>query len=230
MITFDKVTKLYQRGAHPALDDVSIDVERGEFVFLVGPSGSGKSTMLSLILAEERPTSGRVHVLGKDLSKVSQRRVPLLRRQIGTVFQDFRLLDDKNAYENVMLALQVIGAPRHRIKTEVPEVIEMVGLEGKEKRYMTELSGGERQRVAIARAMVNRPQVLLADEPTGNLDLETGMSIMRLLDRINRSGTTVVMATHDQSIVNQLRKRVVELKDGMVVRDEARGVYGGEKR
>ena len=229
MITFDKVTKLYQRGAHPALDDVSIDVERGEFVFLVGPSGSGKSTMLSLILAEERPTSGRVHVLGKDLSKVSQRRVPLLRRQIGTVFQDFRLLDDKNAYENVMLALQVIGAPRHRIKTEVPEVIEMVGLEGKEKRYMTELSGGERQRVAIARAMVNRPQVLLADEPTGNLDLETGMSIMRLLDRINRSGTTVVMATHDQSIVNQLRKRVVELKDGMVVRDEARGVYGGEK-
>ncbi len=229
MITFDKVTKLYQRGAHPALDDVSIDVERGEFVFLVGPSGSGKSTMLSLILAEERPTSGRVHVLGKDLSKVSQRRVPLLRRQIGTVFQDFRLLGDKNAYENVMLALQVIGAPRHRIKTEVPEVIEMVGLEGKEKRYMTELSGGERQRVAIARAMVNRPQVLLADEPTGNLDLETGMSIMRLLDRINRSGTTVVMATHDQSIVNQLRKRVVELKDGMVVRDEARGVYGGEK-
>lgn len=229
MITFDKVTKLYQRGAHPALDDVSIDVERGEFVFLVGPSGSGKSTMLSLILAEERPTSGRVHVLGKDLSKVSQRRVPLLRRQIGAVFQDFRLLGDKNAYENVMLALQVIGAPRHRIKTEVPEVIEMVGLEGKEKRYMTELSGGERQRVAIARAMVNRPQVLLADEPTGNLDLETGMSIMRLLDRINRSGTTVVMATHDQSIVNQLRKRVVELKDGMVVRDEARGVYGGEK-
>ena len=230
MITFDKVTKLYQRGAHPALDDVSIDVERGEFVFLVGPSGSGKSTMLSLILAEERPTSGRVHVLGKDLSKVSQRRVPLLRRQIGAVFQDFRLLGDKNAYENVMLALQVIGAPRHRIKTEVPEVIEMVGLEGKEKRYMTELSGGERQRVAIARAMVNRPQVLLADEPTGNLDLETGMSIMRLLDRINRQGTTVVMATHDQSIVNQLRKRVVELKDGMVVRDEARGVYGGEKR
>ena len=229
MITFDKVTKLYQRGAHPALDDVSIDVERGEFVFLVGPSGSGKSTMLSLILAEERPTSGRVHVLGKDLSKVSQRRVPLLRRQIGAVFQDFRLLGDKNAYENVMLALQVIGAPRHRIKTEVPEVIEMVGLEGKEKRYMTELSGGERQRIAIARAMVNRPQVLLADEPTGNLDLETGMSIMRLLDRINRSGTTVVMATHDQSIVNQLRKRVVELKDGMVVRDEARGVYGGEK-
>lgn len=230
MITFDHVTKLYQRGARPALDDVSLDVERGEFVFLVGPSGSGKSTMLSLILAEERPTSGRVHVLGKDLSKVSQRRVPLLRRQIGAVFQDFRLLGDKNAYENVMLALQVIGAPRHRIKTEVPEVIEMVGLEGKEKRYMTELSGGERQRVAIARAMVNRPQVLLADEPTGNLDLETGMSIMRLLDRINRSGTTVVMATHDHSIVNQLRKRVIELSDGRVVRDQARGVYEGGRK
>lgn len=227
MITFDKVTKLYQKGAHPALDDVSLNIERGEFVFLVGPSGSGKSTMLSLILAQERPTSGHVHVLGKDLAKVSQRRVPLLRRQIGTVFQDFRLLPDKNVYENVMLALQVIGAPRHRIKTEVPEAIKMVGLEGKEKRQMTELSGGERQRVAIARAMVNRPQLLLADEPTGNLDLETGLSIMRLLDRINRTGTTVVMATHDQNIVNQMRKRVVELKDGELVRDQARGVYGG---
>lgn len=229
MITFDHVTKLYQRGARPALDDVSLDVERGEFVFLVGPSGSGKSTMLALILAEERPTSGRVHVLGRDLAGVSQRRVPFLRRRIGTVFQDFRLLAGKNAYDNVKLALQVIGAPRHRIKTEVPEAIKMVGLDGMERRHMSELSGGERQRVAIARAMVNRPKLLLADEPTGNLDLETGMSIMRLLDRINRSGTTVVMATHDQSIVNQLRKRVVELKDGMVVRDEARGVYGGEK-
>lgn len=230
MITFDKVTKLYQKGAHPALDDVSLNVDRGEFVFLVGPSGSGKSTMLSLILAEERPTSGKIHVLGKDLSKVARRRVPFLRRQIGTVFQDFRLLPDKNVYENVMLALQVIGAPRHRIKTEVPEAIKMVGLEGKESRHMSELSGGERQRVAIARAMVNRPQLLLADEPTGNLDLDTGLSIMRLLDRINRTGTTVVMATHDQSIVNQMRKRVIELKDGNMVRDQSRGVYGGEQR
>ncbi len=227
MITFDNVTKLYQKGARPALDSVSIDVERGEFVFLVGPSGSGKSTMLSLILAEERPTSGHVHVLGKDLSSVSARRVPLLRRQIGTVFQDFRLLGTMDVYANVALALQVIGAPRHRIKTEVPEVLSMVGLDGKEKRRMTELSGGERQRVAIARAMVNRPQILLADEPTGNLDFETGLSIMRLLDRINRTGTTVVMATHDQSIVNQMRKRVIELKEGIVVRDQARGVYGG---
>ncbi len=230
MIQFDDVTKVYQKGAHPALDQVSLEVERGEFVFLVGPSGSGKSTMLSLILAQERPTSGHVHVLGKDLSTVSARRVPLMRRQIGAVFQDFRLLADKNVYDNVALALQVIGAPRHQIKTEVPEVLKMVGLDGKERRQMTELSGGERQRVGIARAMVNRPQILLADEPTGNLDADTGLSIMRLLDRINRTGTTVVMATHDQSIVNQMRKRVVELKEGIVVRDQTRGVYGGDQR
>ena len=230
MITFDNVTKLYQRGASPALDDVSLDVERGEFVFLVGPSGSGKSTMLALILAEERPTSGRVHVLGRDLAGVSQRRVPFLRRRIGTVFQDFRLLAGKNAYDNVKLALQVIGAPRHRIKTEVPEAIKMVGLDGMERRHMSELSGGERQRVAIARAMVNRPQILLADEPTGNLDPETGLSITKLLDQINKTGTTVVMATHDHSIVNQLRKRVIELSDGRVVRDQARGVYEGGRK
>ncbi|MFC2267528.1 MAG: cell division ATP-binding protein FtsE [Peptidiphaga sp.] len=230
MITFDHVTKLYQRGARPALDDVSLDVERGEFVFLVGPSGSGKSTMLALILAEERPTSGRVHVLGRDLAGVSQRRVPFLRRRIGTVFQDFRLLAGKNAYDNVKLALQVIGAPRHRIKTEVPEAIKMVGLDGMERRHMSELSGGERQRVAIARAMVNRPQILLADEPTGNLDPETGLSITKLLDQINKTGTTVVMATHDHSIVNQLRKRVIELSDGRVVRDQARGVYEGGRK
>ncbi|MDN6485990.1 cell division ATP-binding protein FtsE [Ancrocorticia populi] len=230
MIRFDDVTKVYQKGAHPALDQVSLEVDRGEFVFLVGPSGSGKSTMLSLILAQERPTSGHVHVLGKDLSTVSARRVPLMRRKIGAVFQDFRLLSDKNVYDNVALALQVIGAPRHQIKTEVPEVLKMVGLDGKERRQMTELSGGERQRVGIARAMVNRPQILLADEPTGNLDGETGLSIMRLLDRINRTGTTVVMATHDQSIVNQMRKRVVELKEGIIVRDQSRGVYGGDQR
>ena len=227
MIKFDNVTKLYQKGARPALDSVSLEVERGEFVFLVGPSGSGKSTMLSLILAQERPTSGRVQVLGKDLATISQRRVPLMRRKIGTVFQDFRLLADKNVYDNVALALQVIGAPRHRISTDVPGVLKLVGLDGKEKRQMHELSGGERQRVANARAMVNDPQILLADEPTGNLDSDTGLSIMRLLNRINSHGTTVVMATHDQSIVNQMRKRVVELKDGLVVRDQARGVYGG---
>ncbi len=227
MITFENVTKVYQRGAAPALDDVSLNIDRGEFVFLVGASGSGKSTMLALVLAEERPTNGKVHVLGKDLSGVSSRRVPYLRRQIGTVFQDFRLLSDKNVFDNVALAMQVIGKPRHAILKEVPQVLELVGLDGKEKRRMHELSGGEKQRVAIARAMVNRPELLLADEPTGNLDHKTALGIMRLLDRINREGTTVVMATHDQAIVNQLRKRVIELVDGDVVRDQDRGVYGG---
>ncbi|WP_341830446.1 cell division ATP-binding protein FtsE [Trueperella pyogenes] len=230
MITFDNVTKVYQRGAAPALDDVSLNIDRGEFVFLVGASGSGKSTMLALILAEERPTQGRVHVLGKDLASVSSRRVPFLRRQIGTVFQDFRLLEDKNVFDNVALAMQVTGRPRHAILKEVPQVLELVGLDGKEKRRMHELSGGEKQRVAIARAMVNRPELLLADEPTGNLDHKTALGIMRLLDRINRQGTTVVMATHDQAIVNQLRKRVIELVAGNVVRDQDRGVYGGAKR
>ncbi|NLW14381.1 MAG: cell division ATP-binding protein FtsE [Trueperella sp.] len=229
MITFENVTKVYQRGAAPALDDVSVNIDRGEFVFLVGSSGSGKSTMLALVLAEERPTNGTVHVLGKDLSGVSSRRVPYLRRQIGTVFQDFRLLTDKSVFENVALALQVIGKPRHAIYKEVPQVLELVGLDGKEKRGMHELSGGEKQRVAIARAMVNRPELLLADEPTGNLDHKTALGIMRLLDRINRQGTTVVMATHDQAIVNQLRKRVIELVDGAVVRDQDRGVYGGSQ-
>ncbi|WP_406708722.1 cell division ATP-binding protein FtsE [Trueperella pyogenes] len=229
MITFDNVTKVYQRGAAPALDDVSLNIDRGEFVFLVGASGSGKSTMLALILAEERPTQGRVHVLGKDLASVSSRRVPFLRRQIGTVFQDFRLLEDKNVFDNVALAIQVTGRPRHAILKEVPQVLELVGLDGKEKRRMHELSGGEKQRVAIARAMVNRPELLLADEPTGNLDHKTALGIMRLLDRINRQGTTVVMATHDQAIVNQLRKRVIELVAGNVVRDQDRGVYGGSQ-
>ncbi|MEW6942720.1 cell division ATP-binding protein FtsE [Trueperella pyogenes] len=229
MITFDNVTKVYQRGAAPALDDVSLNIDRGEFAFLVGASGSGKSTMLALILAEERPTQGRVHVLGKDLASVSSRRVPFLRRQIGTVFQDFRLLEDKNVFDNVALAMQVTGRPRHAILKEVPQVLELVGLDGKEKRRMHELSGGEKQRVAIARAMVNRPELLLADEPTGNLDHKTALGIMRLLDRINRQGTTVVMATHDQAIVNQLRKRVIELVAGNVVRDQDRGVYGGSQ-
>lgn len=229
MITFENVTKIYAPGAAPALDQVSLNIERGDFVFLVGASGSGKSTMLSLILAEERPTGGKVHVLGKDLSGVSARRVPLLRRQIGTVFQDFRLLTDKNVFDNVALAMQVIGKPRHAIMKEVPQVLELVGIDGKEKRHMHELSGGEQQRVAIARAMVNRPELLLADEPTGNLDHTTALGIMRLLDRINRQGTTVVMATHDQEIVNQLRKRVVELEDGRVIRDQERGQYGGSR-
>lgn len=226
MIRFDKVSKVYARGARPALDEVSVEVERGEFVFLVGASGSGKSTFLRLVLREERPTSGQVFALGRDLSQVSNFKVPHLRRQIGVVFQDFRLLTNKSVYDNVAIALQVIGKPRHHIQTTVPEVLEMVGLEGKEKRLPHELSGGEQQRVAIARAFVNRPSILLADEPTGNLDPKTSIGIMRLLDRINRTGTTIVMATHDDEIVDQMRKRVIELVDGVVVRDQDRGVYG----
>lgn len=227
MIRFKDVSKIYVRGASRALDNVSLEIERGEFVFLVGKSGSGKSTMLQLIMREQRPTSGEVWVLGRELSNLPQWRVPKLRRQIGTVFQDFRLLPNKTVYENVALAMQVIGKPRHAIATAVPDVLNLVGLKGKEKRLPTELSGGEEQRVAIARAMVNRPPILLADEPTGNLDPDTSLGIMRLLDRINRTGTTVVMATHDSKVVDQMRKRVIELDRGHVIRDQDRGVYGG---
>jgi len=216
-------------GLRTALDDVDIEIEREEFVFLVGASGSGKSTFLRLTLREERPTSGRVHVLGRDLSQVSTWKVPQLRREMGFVFQDFRLLENKTVLENVALASQVIGKPRHYILSAVPEALDLVGLSGKEKRQPHELSGGEQQRVAIARAMVNRPKLLLADEPTGNLDPSTSVGIMRLLDRINRQGTTVVMATHDDEIVDQMRKRVIELKSGAVVRDQARGVYGSDR-
>ena len=214
MIRFDDVTMVYTPGAQPALDHVSLEVEREEFVFLVGKSGSGKSTFLQLVMREMKATSGKVWVLGKDVSKLSTWAVPKLRRQIGTVFQDFRLLPSKTVYENVALAMQVIGKPRHAIETSVPDALDLVGLSGKESRLPHELSGGEEQRVAIARAMVNRPELLLADEPTGNLDPETSLGIMRLLDRINRTGTTVVMATHDATIVNQMRKRVIELEAG----------------
>ena len=226
MIRFENVTKVYARGARPAVDDVSMEVRRGEFVFLVGASGSGKSTCLHLVLREERPTKGRVFVAGRDLGSLSSWNVPKLRRQIGVVFQDFRLLPNKTVFENVAFALQVIGKPRHTIAITVPETLEMVGLAGKEKRRPHELSGGEQQRVAIARAMVNRPPILLADEPTGNLDPTTSLGIMRLLDRINRTGTTVVMATHDEEIVNQMRRRVIELDTGTLVRDQAHGAYG----
>ena len=226
MIRFENVSKVYARGARPALDQVSLEVERGEFVFLVGASGSGKSTFLRLVMREERPSAGKVFVAGRDLSTLSTWKVPHLRRQIGVVFQDFRLLPNKTVFENVAFALQVIGKPASTIKRVVPEVLELVGLEGKGGRLPEELSGGEQQRVAIARAFVNRPAILLADEPTGNLDPGTSVGIMRLLDRINRTGTTIVMATHDDDIVDQMRKRVVELRDGRVVRDEDRGVYG----
>ncbi|GAA4287842.1 cell division ATP-binding protein FtsE [Georgenia daeguensis] len=229
MIRFENVSKVYARGARPALDQVSLEIERGEFVFLVGASGSGKSTFLNLVLRQERPTSGQIYALGKELSQVSRWKVPHLRRQIGTVFQDFQLLSNKTVFENVAIAPQVIGKPRHHILSAVPEVLELVGLDGKEKRLPHELSGGEQQRVAIARAMVNRPAVLLADEPTGNLDPTTSIGIMRLLDRINRTGTTIVMATHDDEIVDQMRKRVVELSGGVMVRDQSRGVYGASR-
>lgn len=226
MIRFDNVSKTYPRQHRPALDNVSLEIEKGEFVFLVGSSGSGKSTFLRLILREERPSVGAVHVLGKDLSRLSNWKVPQMRRQLGTVFQDFRLLPNKTVGQNVAFALEVIGKPRGTIAKVVPEVLELVGLAGKQDRMPGELSGGEQQRVAIARAFVNRPMLLIADEPTGNLDPQNSVGIMKLLDRINRTGTTVLMATHDQAIVDQMRKRVIELDQGHLVRDQTRGVYG----
>lgn len=226
VIRFDKVTKTYAGQKRPALDSLDLEIDKGEFVFLVGASGSGKSTFLRLVLRETRPTQGRVYVAGKEINKLSSWKVPKLRRQIGTVFQDFRLLPKRTVTENVAFALEVIGKPRAEIARLVPETLEMVGLEGKGHRLPDELSGGEQQRVAIARAFVNRPMVLIADEPTGNLDPTTSVGIMKLLDRINRTDTTVLMATHDSTLVDQMRKRVLELVDGVLVRDEARGIYG----
>ena len=225
MISFEHVSKVYPRSTRAAVDDVTLDIERGEFVFVVGPSGSGKSTMLRLALREEAPTSGVVLVAGYDLGKMPMRQVPRLRREMGAVFQDFRLLPNKTVHENVAYALQVIGKPGHVIRQLVPETLEMVGLAGKEKRFPHQLSGGEQQRVAIARAVVNRPQILLCDEPTGNLDRKISLEIVRLLERINRTGTTIVMATHDHDIVNDLRRRVIQLDDGRVVRDEQDAAY-----
>jgi cell division transport system ATP-binding protein len=203
-----------------------VEIEKGEFVFLIGPSGSGKSTCLRLILKEDSPTKGTIIVNGKTLNTMSSRQVPKLRRTMGCVFQDFRLLRNKTVSENVAFALEVINKPKRTIIKVVPEVLEMVGLDGKAARMPHELSGGEQQRVALARAFVNRPLVLLADEPTGNLDPETSQDIMLLLERINRTGTTVVMATHDSNVVDSMRRRVIELSMGKVSRDQARGVYG----
>lgn len=225
MITFDTVTKTYTGQSQAALSDVNVDIDKGEFVFLVGQSGSGKSTFIRLILREYRPTRGTLYVAGKNLNQLRSWKVPALRRQIGTVFQDFRLLPRKTVYENVAFAMQVIGKPTKEIRSVVPETLELVGLDGKQKRMPDELSGGEQQRVALARAFVNRPKILIADEPTGNLDPDTAVGIMKVLDRINRTGTTVVMATHDSTIVDQMRRRVIELEFGHVVRDENEGVY-----
>ncbi len=224
MIRFETVTKTY-KGEVVALREASAEIQRGEFVFLVGPSGSGKSTFIRLINREEVPDAGKIFVAGKDVSSLSSWKVPYLRRNIGYVFQDYKLLPKKTVTENVAFALEVIGRPRPIIKRQVPAILELVGLSRKADRLPEELSGGEQQRISIARAFVNRPLILLADEPTGNLDPATSVGIMRLLDRINRSGTTVVMATHDRGIVDTMRRRVIELDRGMLVRDESRGVY-----
>ncbi|HET9071144.1 cell division ATP-binding protein FtsE [Acidimicrobiaceae bacterium USS-CC1] len=225
MIRLEHVTKAY-KGTTVALRDVSVDIQKGEFVFLVGPSGSGKSTFLRLVTKEEVADGGQVWVAGKEVGSLSPFKVPYLRRNIGCVFQDFRLLPTKTVYENVAFALEVIGRPRQVVKTQVPQILDLVGLGKKLRSLPGELSGGEQQRVAIARAFVNRPLILLADEPTGNLDPSTTAGIMRLLDRINKTGTTVVMATHDNTIVDSMRRRVIELDRGTVIRDQERGIYG----
>jgi cell division transport system ATP-binding protein len=225
MIKLENVTKHYMGGQVVALRDANAEIQKGEFVFLVGPSGSGKSTFIRLLNHEEVPDEGRIFVAGKDIVKLTPWKVPYLRRNIGCVFQDFKLLPNKTVYENVAFALEVIGRPNNVIRSQVPAILELVGLSDKDKNMPNELSGGEQQRVSIARAFVNRPLILLADEPTGNLDPNTSVGIMRLLDRINRTGTTVVMCTHDRSIVDSMRRRVLQLDRGLIVRDQARGVY-----
>jgi cell division transport system ATP-binding protein len=227
VIHFDKVTKYYEsQPDRPALDAIDLKVYPGEFVFLVGHSGSGKSTFIRLINREIKPTSGNLYVAGENLSEMRSWRVPFLRRNIGCVFQDFKLLPKKTAFENVAFALEVIGKSKHIINTQVPEVLRLVGLEGQLDKYPDQLSGGEQQRVSIARAIVNRPPLLICDEPTGNLDPQTSLGIMRLLDRINRTGTIVLVATHDKQMVDSMRRRVVELDTGHIIRDQDRGVYG----
>ena len=224
MIKLENVSKVY-KGDVVALHDASVEVQKGEFVFLVGASGSGKSTFLRLVNREETPERGRIFVAGKDIASLTSWKVPYLRRNIGCIFQDFKLLPNKTVYENVAFALEVIGRPRHVIHQQVPQILDLVGLMKKADNLPNELSGGEQQRVSIARAFANRPLILLADEPTGNLDPANSAGIMRLLDRINRTGTTVVMCTHDYGIVDLMRRRVVELNRGVLIRDEAQGAY-----
>ncbi len=226
MITFDNVTKLYKTSTRPALNEISLTIDKGDFVFLIGPSGSGKSTFLELMIRETNVTYGDIHIDDFHVNKLKGRQINKLRQKIGYVFQDFRLLQQKPVYDNVAFALEVIGTRKDKIARIVPNTLELVDLAGKENRYPHELSGGEQQRVAIARAFVNRPLVLLADEPTGNLDPETADGIMVLLNQINRTGTTIVMSTHNARAVNDMRRRVIELKLGNLVRDDAHGVYG----
>lgn len=227
MILLSNVTKTYPNGS-TALDDVSFFIERGEFVFIVGPSGAGKSTLIKLLMHEETPTSGQVIINNKDIGKLKRREVPYLRRSMGVVFQDFRLLSNKTVFENVAFAMDIIGASRKEIRKQVPNVLSLVGLSHKAKSYPRELSGGEQQRVALARALVNNPAFLIADEPTGNLNPKVAMEIMELLDNINKRGTTVIMATHAKDIVDTMKKRVIAIEDGKIVRDETRGGYGYE--
>jgi cell division transport system ATP-binding protein len=224
MIRLDNVTKSYKNNV-VALRDASVDIDKGEFVFLVGASGSGKSTFLRLLNREEVPNQGEIFVAGKDIGQLTSWKVPFLRRNIGSIFQDFKLLSNKTVAENVAFALEVIGRPRNVVQTQVPAILELVGLSSKAGNFPHELSGGEQQRVSIARAFVNRPLILLADEPTGNLDPATSVGIMRLLERINKTGTTVLMATHDRGIVDTMRRRVIELDRGSIIRDQVRGVY-----
>jgi cell division transport system ATP-binding protein len=227
MIVFDVVSKIYEPNV-AALREVSFIIDKGEFVFLVGPSGSGKSTAIRMLLKEVEPTSGRVIVSGRDLGRLRRSKVPMLRRNLGCVFQDFKLLPHRSAYDNVAYALKVQGEHRNNVRKKVPEVLSLVGLSDKMSSLPDELSGGEQQRVSIARAVVNRPPLLICDEPTGNLDPDTSVGIMQLLYRINRAGTTVLMATHDREMVDKMRRRVIALEDGALIRDERRGGYTTE--
>ena len=226
MISFDNVSKQYKNSNTPALNEINLNIEQGEFVFLVGQSGSGKSSLLRLLLKEEKPTSGTVTVDGINVGKLPNRKVPAFRRTMGIVFQDFRLLPGKTVFDNVAFGMEVIGKSKKEIEQRIPAILDLVGLDEKAHRLPSELSGGEQQRVALARAFVNKPKLLLADEPTGNLDPSTSVGIMKLLDRINRTGTTIVMATHDVAIVDQMRKRIVQMENGNIIRDQERGMYG----
>jgi len=227
LIRMRRVTKIYKGNVY-ALEDVTLDVEKGEFVFLVGPSGSGKTTLIKLLIKEEEPTSGQIYIADTNINQLRKWKVPYLRRKIGCVFQDFKLLPHKTVFQNVAYAMEVTGKSRRLIEQQVPEVLKLVGLGHKLDAFPDELSGGEQQRVAIARAFINRPPILLADEPTGNVDPSLGEGIVRLLEKINSTGTTVIVATHDKNIVDAFRKRVIALENGRIIRDQDRGVYGYE--